>query len=798
MPLDPPILPRPEIAEAPTLQPRLELRLGDGTQLRHDERSIRRVELHEELGSPYRLRIDVALDGEGVDPASWHCAHAELELWRRDDLRVTHGVITRTRLVEVACDTTVWSIDVEPAVALARLCRRSRIFQDRNSLEIAMQVLGPLLAAHHRAMDVTRVPVPSTRDYCVQYDETDLDFVERILAEDGLAIAFEQQPQCELAIVVDGPGSLGELPNATMIPRDAGRSGERGIVGLEITHELRVDRASGSRWNWAARPGAVASEEVTSRDAGSAGPIREHEWIDDRRAYETPGNIALADDLASRVDRDWRRLAGGATTANLRSNLIEITAGAAIEIGGCADARDRRWCILSVQHLLLTPAPGAKGVEEPVATYTNDAAIVPDDAPWMPRVRARPRIHGVQTARVVGPPREEIHTDRLGRVKVHMHWDRDPLSGGDESCWLRVAQGWAGPGFGTLFVPRVGMEVLIAFVQGDPDQPIVIGCVYNGENDAPQALPEQRARTTWRSKSTPGGEGWNELTFDDDAGRERVYLRAQREMVTHVGGHRQTAIGASCDTRVGGDRSLTVQGSRTTSVKGLDDVLVEGARFTRISGTRPSPQGYGFEGDRTQVDGNSQLHVSGQASILAGSHPASVSAPAELWLGPLETSLEHKGSGTHELRLGGKHPGIVISSTEFIRLRVGQNELRIDAAGVWISTADGAKVEIRAGSEGSGSALTLDQQATLESAAAVTAKQGPSSLTLQGGARIDAPFTEIRGAGALTFASDGLCSLVAATATLTSELTCVQGTLTRITDGAGGAIEIAGGVIRLN
>ena len=145
----------------------------------------------------------------------------------------------------------------------------------------------------------------------------------------------------------------------------------------------------------------------------------------------------------------------------------------------------------------------------------------------------RPTIPGAQTAIVVGPAGEEIHTDEHGRIKVQFHWDREGKSDDKSSCWIRVSQAWAGPGWGALFLPRIGQEVVVDFLEGDPDRPLVTGCVYNGQNLPPyRRCPGEKTKSTMRSSSSPGGGGFNELRFEDAAGEEEIYLHAQKDLTS--------------------------------------------------------------------------------------------------------------------------------------------------------------------------------------------------------------------------------------------------------------------------
>ena len=211
-------------------------------------------------------------------------------------------------------------------------------------------------------------------------------------------------------------------------------------------------------------------------------------------------------------------------------------------------------------------------------SYENSFDCMPRETPFRPpRIVPRPVVRGPQTAVVVGPSGEEIYTDKHGRVKVQFHWDR--LGSGDDksSCWVRVAQAWAGAGFGAQLIPRVGMEVVVEFLEGDPDRPLVTGCVHHAQNLPPLKLPDQKTRSTLRSRSSPGGDGFNQITLEDRAGKELVYLHAQRDLQEEVLRNQSTDVGQDQTLKVGQDRTVTVDRHEQVTVKGDQKVDVKGA-----------------------------------------------------------------------------------------------------------------------------------------------------------------------------------------------------------------------------
>jgi type VI secretion system secreted protein VgrG len=224
--------------------------------------------------------------------------------------------------------------------------------------------------------------------------------------------------------------------------------------------------------------------------------------------------------------------------------------------------------------------------------YRNRFTCVSEDVPYRPERRTRcPVVGGAQTAVVVGPAGEEIHTDVSGRVKVQFHWDREGKRDDRSSCWIRVSQAWAGPGWGALYLPRVGQEVVVEFLEGDPDRPIIVGGVYNGANPPPVDLPGEKTRSTLRSASSPGGDGSNELRFEDAKGQEEVYLHAQRDLNVVVENDASRRVGGNETIAVDKDRARSVGGSQSLQVAKDDTSTITGSQLLTVSGNRTTTVG---------------------------------------------------------------------------------------------------------------------------------------------------------------------------------------------------------------
>jgi type VI secretion system secreted protein VgrG len=554
---------------------------------------VRAFELEEQLSAPYRLSIalvsDVPFDVQKLAGAAF-----ELTMHREDgdsDPRSVHGIVLQ------AIDAGRYSkkqharLLVGPKLALADLSVRSRIFQNTTVVDIARDVLGTRYVGD--AIDSSRLRTsPRVRDYCVQFRETDLAFVQRILAEEGIAFIFDHENEEDRIVLVDdasaflgapssveGGGSSSVplwLPVATL---GNGQGEREHVTRFEWKRAVHPTSGSLEQWDWkSATPqtfSAYVQQEGLPPWVGG-----EQVLFGDRRLTEADeGAGPQVDDSLDVVRRHLARRLREAEVAHGSTNALGVAAGTTIEIQGHPDSElDRAYYVTHAIHRADCPEVDIlEGSPFAGANYENEIECVPVGVPFYARVPEKPRVLGPQTATVVGPATDDIHTDVHGRIQVRMHWDREQrgLESGT-SAWLRVVQAWAGPGWGTMFIPRVGMEVVVAFLDGDPDRPMCVGCVYNGKNTPPYALPDEKTKSTIKTRSTPGGNGSNELRFEDAAGAEEVYLHAQRDLVERVEREHRVSIGAAESIEVGGTQTVGVGGHQDVTVRGGQSIMVKG------------------------------------------------------------------------------------------------------------------------------------------------------------------------------------------------------------------------------
>jgi type VI secretion system secreted protein VgrG len=377
-------------------------------------------------------------------------------------------------------------------------------------------------------------------------------------------------------------------------------STEESVSALESAEEVRPEKVL-LRDYYFVRP----SDDLDSLAAANA-PLN-------LEVYEYPGGYATQKLGKQRAKVRLEGLRATAWLGQGESSCRRFVPGSTFQLEEhpLGDLNSK-YLLIQVHHHGRQPQPHIGGSQKSAAAeregYWNTFSCIPASTPFRPpRTTPRPFIAGPQTARVVGPSSEEIYTDEHGRIKVQFHWDREGKRNEYSSCWMRVAQSWAGEGWGALFLPRIGQEVVVEFLEGNPDSPLVVGSVYNGDHPTPVALPDEKTKSTLRSSSSPGNAGSNELRFEDTAGAEEVYLHAQRNLLIAVENDKTQTVGGNESLSVGADRSRSIQGNQQLTVQGNDTSSILGNQSLQVSQNRS-----------TTVRGSHSETIAGSQSITVG------------------------------------------------------------------------------------------------------------------------------------------------------------------------------------
>lgn len=627
---------------------------------------VRNAVVREALARPYCVNLTLATLNVEADPDELVGAPAEFSFDTASTERPFRGVVVRVqgsgaRRLQGGADLLLVDIELVPALATLGQRVNCRIFQDMTVPEIVRDVMLGLqvptgepaegLAAYQRKLDDSRLreeEYQPARDYCVQYKESDLEFVNRLLHEEGIVYVFDQSGDAELVTLIDEADGLPELDaDGNNLPVDPRAAESRdAITHFVVERTAAPTRVEAQHYAWLIPDEQIRHGGMTFTAGDVASNDREVYLPNERRVRETSDDSGISgmhDDSERRLALALEKLMADDFVGRGGSNVCGLAAGSVFGIDH--QAAFDRFVALEVVHEI----SAEQGALDGPATYENHFVCVPTS-----RFRAatrgavRPVMRGPQTATVTGPPNEDIHTDRFGRIKILMHWDREGEGRGrprrhdaTSSAWVPVVQTWAGAGWGAVFIPRVGMEVLVEFLDGNPDCPVVVGCLYNGSHPPPYSLPERRTASSIRTKSTPDNGGYNELRFEDAAEREEVYLRAQRDYNEYVQRNHGTrvlvdqahSVGQHRTREVGGDEHVTVTGNRDITVKG------EG--------------GSGFSGQHVKVSDDYELDVAKTVLVRAPVEIRLVCEGSSITLTPNEIVVQAGGGAKMVLNADG-------------------------------------------------------------------------------------------------------------------------------------------------
>ncbi|EGU31328.1 type VI secretion system Vgr family protein [Vibrio scophthalmi] len=571
--------------------------------------------------------------------------NVQLEIVRNGEIvQRIHGIARNFTVGDTGHHHTFYQLTLVPALERLSLRHNSRIFQLQTVPEI-LSVLLQEMGIYDYAFSLKRDSLQ--REFCVQYRETDLDFLHRLAAEEGLVYSFIHEQGKHTLLFTDCSESQPEI--SMPVPYNA-LSG--GIIDEPYISTFTTNTQS--------HPSHTALQDYSFKkpqyhfQQNTVGTEMNHQRTDVYEHFDAPGRFK--DDETGKAFNQIRLefLRRNAHTAQGKSNQPLLQAGYKFDLQEHLNSdNNRSWLIVSVEHKGTQPQALEEEGGSGATTYSNTFKAIPATINWQAHPTPKPQVDGPCIAVVVGPQGEEIFCDEHGRVKLHFPWDR--YSNGDEksSCWVRVSQGWAGSQYGMMTIPRIGHEVIVSFLHGDPDQPIITGRTYHASNVPPYTLPDNKTKTILRSE-THQGEGFNELSFEDQSQTEKVYLHAQKDFEADVLNDHTTHIKR--------DKHLTVDNDRFTQIKNNHHFTVEGESRTKISK------------DKTDiVDGSAHHKVANKHALSAGSEV--------------------------HIKAGAK---VVLDAGTEITLKAGGSFVKVDPAGVHIV---GAAINLNSGgsaSRGSG------------------------------------------------------------------------------------------------
>ena len=522
----------------------------------------------EGISEMFRYNIDLAsLDGE-VDFDAVIGQPALLTIHGLKGKRYVHGIVSLFEQTGKEGKWTRYRAEVVPAILILSRHYTCRIFQTQTIPDIIKKVLTDAgISSDQFRFSLKKTYKP--RDYCVQYRESDLSFISRLMEQYGIFYLFEHAEDKDIMVIGNDPVVHVPIQDpATVIyhaPGTTGVSDQEHIFEYRFNREIRSGAVMLKDFDFKKPRLNLGAEEKINGD----GKLEVYDYPGE---YEAPD---LGKDLAKvRLEeiQSTQKVGSG------QSDCRRFIPGYRFTLDKFSRTElNREYLLIQLTHSGNQPQSlGAEGGgSSSDVMYENRFTCIPSDVSFRPlRLTPRPMIAGPQTAVVVGPKGEEIYTDEYGRVKVQFHWDRDGKQDEKSSCWIRAAQIWAGTGWGAMFIPRIGQEVIVEFLEGDPDQPIITGRVYNGDNMPPYTLPAEKTKSTMKSNSSKGGGGSNEFRFEDAKDSEEIYLHGQKDWTIviendknqKVGKDETLEVGENRDKKVGKDQSEDIGDNKTITV----------------------------------------------------------------------------------------------------------------------------------------------------------------------------------------------------------------------------------------
>ena len=572
---------------------------------------------HEALNEPFTFDLEL-VSRRGVEDLE-AVLHSRAFLHIADGAQGIHGLIDSIAETDQYVGLRRYSMTLRPHLAYLSHRLNHRIFQHRAVPQIIAEVLK-----EHGIVDDNMFHLRGSypvREYCVQYGESDLHFIQRLCEEEGLHFHFEHSPDAHRIVFGDDQTSFPEQATIPYRQRNGLAAAEPAISRFGIRLETRTTRTVRQDYDF------EKPRLTLDMSAGDEKPPVLEDFSYPGRYRDPERGKQLTRRALERHRADYRLAQGESDRPGLAcGHLIILSEHPAETCNG-------RWLLTDIRHeghqpQVLEEFTGASVAQELKNGYSNQFSAIPGDTPFRPAPRhPKPRILGSQTAVVTGPKGEEIHCDVHGRVRVRFHWDRDTHETDATSCWLRVASSWAGNRYGAVAIPRVGMEVLVTFLESDPDQPIVSGCLYHAEHVPPYALPENKTRSVFKTLSSPGGGGYNELRIEDRKGQEQIFVHAQRDwdqniendQKIRVGHERHDRVEANSFSEFMAEEHRVTHASRLNEIRGDDHLTVGQTQHVQLGASylvRAGQEVHLEGGEKVVIDAGMELTLNAGGSFI--------------------------------------------------------------------------------------------------------------------------------------------------------------------------------------
>ena len=583
--------------------------------------SVDAFSAEESISGSYLVAIDVLSDSNNIDLSKLLGKPAALAI-QLDNAkpRYWHGIVQKFTQASAIDNHCRYRVELAPWLSLLHYTLDSRIFQNKSVPEIIEAVFKARGFNHFRNA-LSRKYAPRT--YCVQYHESDFDFVNRLMEQEGIFYYFEHSDSQHTLVLLDANSKTLPCSNQSTINYGGvtNNRDQSAILSWQYSATVLPAKVMLADYNfeqpsaylWASSASVANQAKQTALDC-----------------FDYPGFYKQTSDGEAYANLHMQRWEATQTRITGESGCCALTVGYTFTLAQhFRHEYNGDYLLLSVYHEAVNNLPG----KEEQAYYKNRFVCQPKAIPFRPVCKTpQPVIRGVQTAVVVGPHNQEIYTDKYGRVKIQFFWDRLGKKDDSSTCWVRVAQNLAGVSWGTIHIPRVGQEVIVSFIDGHPDAPLIIGSAYNAEKMPPYALPVNQTQTGIKILSSPNGtaENFNELRFESKKGQEDVYFQAEKDC------HR--VVKNDDDLKVGHDQSTTIKNNRTTTLaEGNDHLAIQKGGLTITaqksielkvgdSAIKIDSSGVTIQASSIKIKATGQLEIDGQSIDIKANTSATLKA----------------------------------------------------------------------------------------------------------------------------------------------------------------------------
>jgi type VI secretion system secreted protein VgrG len=590
----------------------------------------------EQLGRLFEYKLELASEDYQIKSESIVGQNVSIRLnLGNNGIRYFNGYVSHFTQLTSSGQLARYRATVVPWFWFLTRVADCRIFQEKTVPEIIQQIFRDRgFTDFENGLSGTY----RTWEYCVQYRETDFNFLSRLMEQEGIYYFFKHENDKHSLVLADSASAHGPYPEFEQLkyhPAEKGTTTEECISDWSVETHLQPCSFALNDFDFKNPKGDLQARTKVSRGHTSA----------DFEIYDYPGQYAETSHGEEYTKKRIEELQAQYEVITASSDSRGICAGFNFSLTDHPrDDQNHEYLITSANYTIQGDDIFSTGAASNDCIFLCSFTAIKSSQPFRsPRTTPKPKVSGPQTAIVVGTSGEEIYTDEYGRVKVKFHWDRYSKADENSSCWIRVAQVWAGKNWGAIYTPRIGQEVIVDFLEGDPDKPIITGRVYNDQAKPPYELPGNKTMSTLKSNSSKGGEGFNEIRFEDKKGEEQIFIQSEKnfdlsvkndrfetidnnrhlhvkkDKFEHVDNNRSEEVDADHKEKIGKDRHLEVKGKEAKQVGGSLSLTVKGEviEVFKAGHSEQTTKDYYLKAQNVVIEGLQNITLSVGGSYIA-------------------------------------------------------------------------------------------------------------------------------------------------------------------------------------